>query len=332
MQCPRCNARIAKTSIYCNNCGAKISGLEQEPKTSTIDKSVIKDTQPDYIDEVIDTFIGTNKETLKKGKFSAPAFFFGPLYYYFRKMYIEGTILLIIRALIYFFGGTKYMALNLCISLYSGFTFKKHYINHVKEESTNIINYNITGKKENALLTAYNKGGTTAAPIIVVACIYVFAIFALLFYVIVTEDIVTDTTDDNTPTLPQVEHLSYDVPSLFTKDTRSTEDYALYSTKDKYCNFYITKNYLNGYSPDKTYGPSSVEHLSNEIEEVPEEILINGYMWEYNEVITKTNRTYNLSYEGEYIKYNLSFFYITDASHEYCEESYQELKDSLKLE
>ena len=323
MQCPKCNSRIRKTSVYCNTCGAKINEIK-EIQYETKEKN-----DEDITLEVMDAYMATGKEDLKKGNFSFPAFIFGPLYYFYRKTYIEAIILLILEIIIFFFGGTKFLALNICIHLYSGFTFKRHYIRHVKEEANKIISCNISGKKVNALIAAYNNGGTSTTPIAVIVFLFFFVIMGSAFYSIITDESLYE--DDNYYTdHPLIETLNYKVPTGFVKDARSTDTYKLYSTKDKYCNFYISENYLGGYDPKRhDYGVGSIEHLSTE---GSDEQIINGYRWKYEEEITKTSKTYNLKYEGEYIEYDVSFFYIDDEAHAYCEESYEELKNSLKLE
>lgn len=331
MQCPKCNARINKTSIYCNNCGVKLKDTSSKDVKEE-KKQPVKEKENITL-EIIDTYIGVGKEDLKKKNFSFLAFLFGSLYYYYRKLYLEATIFLIFDIIIFFLGGTKILILNLLLRLYAGFTFKRHYMKHVEEQAINIINYNISGKKEDALLKAYNEGGTTTVPIIIISCLYLFSIFSLFVYVIVTDDILTSTeTDDTeiTEDYPEIEELTFEVPSGFIEDKRSTDTYKLYSTKDKYCNFYISERYLGGYDPNRhNYGHGSIDHLK--VTKEPEEILINGYNWKFESETTKTSNTYNLSYTGDYIQYNLSFFYITDESHAYCEESYEELKNSLEL-
>lgn len=335
MECPKCKARINKTSNFCSKCGFKLVEAEEEKKLEKEPEVVVikeEKVEQDYRGELIDIYIGSGKESIKQGNFSAPAFFLGPLYYYYRKLNVEATILLLIQLAVFIFLGYRMLVCNIILSIYAGFTFKKHYLAHVKESVSNIINLNVSGKKENAMLMAYNKGGTTTAPIVIISSLYFLSIIGLAIYMIATSDFELEYEQDEY--VPEVEELYYDIPDKFYKDVKkSNENYHIYYTTDKKCSFYITEKFINGYNPySNGNNKGSVEHLSNsKLIREQDEILINGYKWKYEEEITEHSFFYGLYYTGDYVEYIVSFFHTNDDTHEYCIDSFDELKDSLEL-
>lgn len=141
MYCKRCGATISRSDNYCPSCGVKIENESTSAKefniktdytSSNIDRGVSLE------DELLDIYIGKNADRLKKNSFSLPAFFLGPLYYWYRKMYLEGFIIFAFSIFLKMFLKDA-LAFDVCLYLYMGFSFKRRYLSHAKKKVSDII-------------------------------------------------------------------------------------------------------------------------------------------------------------------------------------------------
>lgn len=116
-KCTKCGEEIEKDAVFCNKCGARQPSPEFQPHKPIVnfsfapkEETAYRDSK-DEIDGVSLSDVGdavrTNREKFipkflsgKKCSWNWSAFFFGPFYLLFRKMYKEGAIFLAIRLII----------------------------------------------------------------------------------------------------------------------------------------------------------------------------------------------------------------------------------------
>ena len=208
MRCLKCGNELKDDEIMCSNCGYNRNNtVNQDNQFATrnigvynqnpVDQEEVDrrlQTQKEF-DELVETYIGNKYYNFRKGSFSWCAFFFGPLYYLYRKLYAVAILLfLMIGGINFFFkittqgrydnirnikellqlkGFNTYMIIYLLtffvFYLFLGMTFKKFYFNEVIERIGKI-------KKDNPKLgfnqltqLVKQKGGTNIlAPIIAI--------------------------------------------------------------------------------------------------------------------------------------------------------------------
>lgn len=321
MKCPRCKSTLSINSKYCNVCGIKLDEgknvkLENEEKS--------QESCDEY--KYLSIFIGHNASKILNGKFSFPAFFFGPLYYLFRKMYVEGTILLLLGLLIAFIDSMSFMAVEICLSIYMGLTFNRHYLKFAQNKIKKVKIF--SSSKDEAYLTyeISKKGGTNIVPVIIYSFFpTVLALVIMLIAAFFMFDDEYDKYSEEEYTTIESD-LRYDIPAGFKAESTNTEHFSSFYTEDRYCSFYISK--IDGYVYDDDTKPTemvlTIPH-SGELE-------VGGALWEIETDENELSTTHTLHTTTESMDIRISFFYINDQDHKYCEDSYEELVSSLKIE
>ena len=118
-------------------------------------------TQPITSDDAYRmAFIGTNKESIIKNKFSVPALFFGPLYLIYRKMYVLGITLQIIIYVLLLSLGEDGSSIQMFINLFLAIKFNSLYLNFVNKEVKKIRENN-NDKSSTEILNICKKQGNT---------------------------------------------------------------------------------------------------------------------------------------------------------------------------
>lgn len=208
MRCLKCGNELKDNEVMCSNCGYNRNNTpEQDNQFATRNIGVYNQNPVDQqevdrklqnqkeFDELVQIYMGDKYYNFRKGGFSWCAFFFGPLYYLYRKLYAVGIILILmniginvffkittqgrfdnvknIQELIKLNGFSEYLIIStlvtLSISLFLGLTFKKLYFNEIVERIGKI-------KKDNPKLgfnqltqLVKEKGGTNIlAPILAI--------------------------------------------------------------------------------------------------------------------------------------------------------------------
>ena len=143
--CTKCGAKIESGSSFCTKCGAPLGATNMKYGSSTSNlvsdvtskisseiKDVMKDFKTnDYFDPEIKNYIGTKQEyylmefsKLKNLKqyysWNWMAFLFGPLWCLYRKMYLQGGIILGLDFILSLIGGKFSILLQLIISIVVG--------------------------------------------------------------------------------------------------------------------------------------------------------------------------------------------------------------------
>lgn len=119
-------------------------------------------TEKNINEALVNAYIGTGDKVdkLKNGSFSWCAFFFGPLYFMYRKMIGLGIAILLLESVI----TSLSIPLSVCllidviISVSLGLLFKKLYVKHVEKETEKIKNSNATKTDEEIITLCTKKG------------------------------------------------------------------------------------------------------------------------------------------------------------------------------
>lgn len=313
MVCKRCGAEVS--GKFCQNCGAELASLkdkekEEEKKT----EETTKDTGVD-IEKLLDSYIGSNVKDIKKGGFSWCAFLFGPIYYLYRKMYVEGIIFFLINLVLSYFTDS---ALGFCVNIYMGLTFKSHYLKHARVKCYQMAS--LYDDKHLQVLMASRNGGTTIIPVVIMGMFYaglfVILIAAIITYVLGTENIWDD--------YEAPRELKYVIPAGFNEREENSAYFQIYETEDKYCSIVVKEGYSDDYK-DKGIENMGLNKMSKE------DIAINGKYWTYEEEDAKSSTIINMETVEGNREYSISFFYLRDPEHEYCLDSFEQFKNSLNF-
>lgn len=206
MRCLKCGNEMKDEEIVCSNCGYnKNTVVENDNQFATINMGVYNQNPVNQeevdrklqnqkeFDELVEIYIGSMYYNFRKGKFSWCAFFFGPLYFLYRKLYaVAGLIYLLMFGITGFFKFTTqgrfnniqdiktlltlkgfstyliiYSLIFFVLYLFFGLTFKKFYFNEVVERIGKIKQDNPELGFNQLTQVVKPKGGTNIlAPII----------------------------------------------------------------------------------------------------------------------------------------------------------------------
>ncbi len=175
MRCLKCGNELKDNEVICSNCGYnRNNSPEQDNQFATRNIGVYNQNPVDQkeverklenekeFDELVQIYIGDKYYNFKRGKFSWCAFFLGPLYFLYRKLYAIGIILFIalagineffsittqgrydkfqtieeIQKIMHIKGYSTYIIIKaivfLIIYIFLGISFKKLYFNEVVE-------------------------------------------------------------------------------------------------------------------------------------------------------------------------------------------------------
>lgn len=140
-------------------------------------------------DEILlENFIGNNAFKILTKKFSFPAFFLGPMYMLYRKLYLYGFALWILNVILAHFLPTYYMYINFGVSVVLALVFNKIYLNHAHEEISKLKRLN-AGLSFDALVSeCRRKGGTNIWVTIIFGIIFLAYYGLTLFFSIANEN------------------------------------------------------------------------------------------------------------------------------------------------
>lgn len=149
-------------------------------------------------EELIDAFIGKNSQKIQKKVFSFSTFFFGVIYFFYRKMNKIASIWFIFNIIISMLLNTfDNGVLDLILSIISlipnilfAFMFKKIYMNQVKNEVDLIKKMNEGKTKDELIEICKKKGGISKTAIIY--GIFVFAVIVVLVCIQVSDGLKND--------------------------------------------------------------------------------------------------------------------------------------------
>ena len=168
-------------------------------------------------DELISAYIGPNYDKIMKRPFNFAAFFFGALYYFYRKMNLGGIIIIIISSLIGYFlkGYTVYYAL-LGLNIIIGFITNRLYSNHAIRRINNLlVSYGDKSLVEvKGMCRAY--GGVSKARVFTAIVWLILLSFpiALILALVLGVDEVTNYIKDLNITIPDINLSDIEIPDI----------------------------------------------------------------------------------------------------------------------
>lgn len=279
MYCLRCGTKIDDNTEYCPHCGANIKEEQarynyqpREEITPTINLQPTHEEQFQYSknysnsttennnitfskqeEDYLKAYVGKNYEKIKNSNFSLLTFFLGPIYFFYRKLYIEGLILC------FFF--IMLPSLYLIGIIITAIAFKTIYLKHALQKIKTIKNTNHGLDYETILQKCRKQGGTNIwIPIIVVVGTGTIIAYSVIS---TTKELIAPISETTTPltsdTTYQEYGLSYIIPKGFSLNYESKQDYYLYQSYDNenYCNIYIQ------ITTDVNYYEDEIDYLSN---------------------------------------------------------------------
>ena len=188
MKCLKCNKELTTEDKQCHNCGFK-NKIIIETYNKKITENILNslnEKEPDENNEkkFLKAYIGKKFQNIYyyQNFLSGSYLIFGPAYLLYRKMYLFGTILLILTNILIFLSITNkysfiFIWINLLITLFLAIEIKKIYIKHCKKKINNIKNKNKT--EEEILNILKEKGGTNKLFAIIAILITTFNITSL---------------------------------------------------------------------------------------------------------------------------------------------------------
>lgn len=230
MKCLKCGNELKDNEIMCSNCGYnRYNTPQQDNQFATrnigvynqnpVDKEEVEkklENQKQF-DQLVETYIGSMYYNFRKGSFSWCAFFFGPLYFLYRKLYAVAILLYIgsfaisgfftfttqgrylyvpnIKSLLTLKGFSTYLIIYtlvfLIIRLFLGMTFKKFYFDEVVERIGKLKKNNPNLGFNQLLEVAKQKGGTNIlAPILVILIPIFLAIITLIMGIVAINSLI----------------------------------------------------------------------------------------------------------------------------------------------
>ena len=285
MYCLRCGTKVDDKVEYCPHCGANIkeelSRYDYKPKETdhkepTINLEPSHEEQFEYSQkysyakndqqlqnilknkkstispqnkEYLKAYVGNNYVKIKKSSFSFPTFFFGPIYMFYRKLYMVGFIWVLLSIVAIIFFELYFIAMIIMAIL-----FRNIYFAHALKK-VEIIKRRLTGLDHETIIKECKKSG---GPNIMVPIIIIILIFALIVAGInVATDNISNIIEESKPlkqdTTYNENDLSYTIPEGFMLDYKSKDDYHSYQGfHNNYCDVYIRITFDADYYEDET--------------------------------------------------------------------------------
>ena len=166
--CPNCGKEMS--GEFCSNCGYPKSN------NTTINR-----------DELLNAYASKNANKVYNRSWNWSAFFFGPVYYLYRKMWVEGIVLwgiTIILIVIFNLIDINFLTLgfNIGFLIAQSMLFSKLYINHANKQIDMILFTNPS--RDQALLECQRRGGVATWVAAVLGVMYGIVIVVFLIAVI----------------------------------------------------------------------------------------------------------------------------------------------------
>lgn len=340
MFCLRCGTKIEKNQSICPHCGANIqeelSRYNYIPRQEQLEKKQITeknshDEQYQYSlnysfgseEDLIKTYVGKNYDKIKNTKFSLPTLFFGPVYFFYRKLYLLGIlwIILLIMTII----NPVFPAIAVIIF---STAFSHIYLNEVTKRVRIIKEKNKHQGKDAVLQICKKKGGVNK----IIPLISILIIIILTTIAIYILDYIPSQKEKELETQKtyQLEDISYTIPKGFTPSSYNTEDYKNYTymKNDDYCNITIEKEeYAYLYDDVEEYVKDRTYTSQNDIVSPIETITLNNKPWIHLSVTSDYEIKNIYAYDNNKVFYKIDTYSDTESSS--CNEFYEKILNSI---
>lgn len=131
------------------------------------------------------SYMGPKADKLKNQKFSIPAFFLGPIYFAYRKMFMQGFLMLILLLVFPVIGSAVHIpyigAFSLIMAFVQGFLFPKMYKNEATRKVTLILATNPNMPDE----SCRKAGGTSVGKALIMFLVEIIMVIVLLVLILV---------------------------------------------------------------------------------------------------------------------------------------------------
>lgn len=368
MTCPNCHSKIDDSNKYCNYCGKKIENPNEHENQydyshqySNIEKKDSENHEDQYSYSMLYSnmynntitsdedyqkgYIGPNYEMIKNNKFSLPAFAFGSLYLFYRKLWLYAIILILINifSLGYLDSNTVYIV-NLTISICLGIKFNSFYLNYTQKKVDEIKISNPDKTSTELLDVCKKKGGTLQVSTLIGITLAIF--FATIIIILIamsyeyyeSNPTTKPTFEENGATneYNKLENMTYKQPMNTRASEYNNNSYHYYNTlpsANTDCSFTLSTNkYTNLYKTPDEYINKNVFKDSTSKELINTTTTINNIAWRYLS-IESDSRT-----ENYYVtNFNNSLYIIEiraygDSKVSTCKNAENDLLNSISFE
>lgn len=234
MRCSNCNSENVSGDKFCRYCGCELNAEEK------VDDNT----------KFVQAYVGYNYDSFMTGTFNVGAFFFGPVYLLYRKMYLYAFAFIFISILASFF-------FPLVANIVLGFVVNGLYLSHARDKVRFIKTQNKDLSETELLEKCKKMGGTTFIPVIIYYVInLIFLVFVFwIFYLIIKEED-RDTIDNEQLYNTNVE-VVYDVPTNFERIKNENEFVSM--NDNHYCRIKSYNSYKLDAIDDKEYVEQGAE-------------------------------------------------------------------------
>lgn len=153
MICPVCKTQISDSETICKNCGHRVVSLRE--------KDFVTPTNGDFSikEEMLKAYVGPQYIYFIGNGLSLAFFIFGPIYFFYRKMYLPATAYsLVLFCLIYFVALPGFIT-AIILQLFLASCFKKVYLAMTKEKINKMIAKNPERRDADLIAIAKGDGG-----------------------------------------------------------------------------------------------------------------------------------------------------------------------------
>lgn len=207
MNCQKCNKPIEINDKFCRNCGEPIKNEHSDQfnynynysnqTTPSYDMNANHQTQYTYSynyniletsedDIYVQSYVGENYTRLKNTKFSIAAFFLGPTYLLYRKVWGYAFLYLVINIITTFILPELEILIELAINLFLGINFSKLYLKTARNNVEKIKNENLDKTTQQLIELCRKKGGTSIiAPILTFLGIYITIFISIIILAVI---------------------------------------------------------------------------------------------------------------------------------------------------
>lgn len=328
--CSNCGSNVYPGENFCRVCGHRITN-NQPSLQSNLNAIPSADNTFDFDNDLINAYIGSNAGNLKTANFSVPAFFFGSLYAFYRKMWLVGFGLIAISFIVNMFLGSIANLILLCLNLYYSYQFNKWYYSHVLDQVNKIKQENHEKTREELITICAQRGGTTVVPVIIMAAIYLILIIVLfisLMGLMGTGRIVNPSGPKN----ETINNLSYTVPDGYTINSSNSTNkiYSKSPNNEVVCSLNVRMRNSASYDYNaRLYLEDSIKNTYN----VPFEVTlknINNNNWYYTDFINESFHYYHYATTNSDKIYLVSFA-MENNKESICMDDYNSVINSLEV-
>lgn len=155
------------SSLTCINNTLEVPNLFNKYE---LDSNINQDSQKDIDEELTKAYIGKNESKIKRKGGTILPILFGPVYYFYRKLYVEGLIWLGIILIGEFLINNS--VIYILSSLIAGFIFRILYLNNVKRNVAKIKEENSDKSIEELKSICSKRGGTNELVVFITIIFY----------------------------------------------------------------------------------------------------------------------------------------------------------------